>query len=194
MNEQSGSVCAVLDLGSNSFHLLVGRLDGGRIVTIDRRKDTVRLAQGLMPDGLLSEEVMNRALDSLSVFAQRLRNIKRSNVRVVGTNTLRAASNADQFLERAEKIIGVPVDVISGQEEGRLIYLGVAKGHANNSMRRLVIDIGGGSTEFVVGKRVARRVESLFIGCVSMSERFFGDRKITSERYDRALTLARAEI
>lgn len=194
MNQATGPVCAVLDLGSNSFHLLVGRLDAGRIVTLDRRKDMVRLAQGLGEDGLLDEKVMQRALDSLAVFAQQVRNIARANLRVVGTNTLRAAHNADVFLERAEKIIGVPIDVISGQEEGRLIFLGVAKGHASNAVRRLVVDIGGGSTEFIVGRRKAKRVESLFIGCVSMSERFFPDRRITRARYGRALTLARAEI
>ena len=149
MNESSGPVCAVLDLGSNSFHLLIGRLAGGRLVTLDRRKDMVRLAQGLQGDGCLAEPVMARALDSLAVFSQQLRNIPRANVRVVGTNTLRAARNADVFLERAEKIIGVPIDVISGQEEGRLIFLGVAKGHASNAIRRLVVDIGGGSTELV---------------------------------------------
>lgn len=194
MNESSGPVCAVLDLGSNSFHLLIGRLSGGRLVTLDRRKDMVRLAQGLQGDGYLAEPVMARALDSLAVFSQQLRNIPRANVRVVGTNTLRAASNADVFLERAEKIIGVPIDVISGQEEGRLIFLGVAKGHASNAIRRLVVDIGGGSTEFIVGRRKAKRVESLFIGCVSMSEKFFPERRFTGEGYRRALTLARAEI
>ncbi|MFM7785621.1 MAG: exopolyphosphatase, partial [Gammaproteobacteria bacterium] len=194
MNDAAGPVCAVLDLGSNSFHLLVGRLDGGRLVTIDRRKDSVRLAQGLQRDGCLSEVAMVRALESLAVFAQRLRKVPRRNIRVVGTNTLRAAHNAELFLEQAERIVGVPIDVISGQEEGRLIFLGVVKGHSSSPVRRLVIDIGGGSTEFIVGKRSARRVESLFIGCVSMSERFFGDRRISAARYERALTLARAEI
>ncbi len=194
MTEENRSVCAVLDLGSNSFHLLVGRLDQGRLVTVDRRKDTVRLAQGLQHDGLLAEDVMTRALESLGVFAQQVRNVPRQNLRVVGTNTLRAARNAKDFLERAEHVIGVPIDVISGQEEGRLIFLGVVKGHAGTSVRRLVIDIGGGSTEFIVGKRSAKRIESLFIGCVSMSERFFPDRRVTEERYERALTLARAEI
>ena len=194
MNESSGPVCAVLDLGSNSFHLLIGRLAGGRLVTLGRRKDMVRLAQGLEGDGQLSEPVMARALESLAVFSQQLRNIPRANVRVVGTNTLRAARNADVFLERAEKIIGVPIDVISGQEEGRLIFLGVAKGHASNAIRRLVVDIGGGSTEFIVGRRKAKRVESLFIGCVSMSEKFFPERRFAREGYRRALTLARAEI
>jgi len=191
---QAGSVCAVLDLGSNSFHLLIGRLESGRIVTIDRRKDMVRLAQGLEAGHQLGEAVMTRALDSLAVFSQQLRNIPRANLRVVGTNTLRAARNADVFLERAERLIGVPIDVISGQEEGRLIFLGVVKGHASNAVRRLVVDIGGGSTEFIVGRRKAKRVESLFIGCVSMSERFFPDRRITRGRYERALTAARAEI
>ncbi|MCG3169619.1 MAG: Exopolyphosphatase [Pseudomonadales bacterium] len=194
MNQPTGPVCAVLDLGSNSFHLLVGRLEAGRIVTLDRRKDMVRLAQDLGEDGLLDEKVMQRALDSLAVFSQQLRGIARGNLRVVGTNTLRAARNADVFLERAEKIIGVPIDVISGQEEGRLIFLGVVKGHASNAVRRLVVDIGGGSTEFIVGRRKAKRVESLFIGCVSMSERFFPERRISRARYERALTLARAEI
>lgn len=194
MSDAAGPVCAVLDLGSNSFHLLVGRLDGGRLVTIDRRKETVRLAQGLQQDGCLAEATMARALESLAVFAQRLRKVPRRNIRVVGTNTLRAAHNAEVFLEQAERIVGVPIDVISGQEEGRLIFLGVVKGHSSSPVRRLVIDIGGGSTEFIVGKRSARRVESLFIGCVSMSERFFGDRRISAQRYERALTLARAEV
>jgi exopolyphosphatase / guanosine-5'-triphosphate,3'-diphosphate pyrophosphatase len=194
MNTTPESVCAVLDLGSNSFHLLIGRLEQGRIVTIDRRKDTVRLAQGLEQGGELSEPVMQRALASLQVFADLIRHLPRRNVRVVGTNTLRAARNADLFLERAERVIGVPVDVISGQEEGRLIYLGVAKGHASNSVRRLVIDIGGGSTEFIVGKRVAKRVESLFIGCVSLSERYFIEKRFTRENYERALTSARVEM
>lgn len=194
MSQLPQSVFAVLDLGSNSFHLLLGRVEQGRIVTVDRRKDMVRLAQGLADDGTLSEAVMTRALDSLAVFAEQLRAVPRERVRVVGTNTLRAAGNADVFLERAERVIGVPIDVISGSEEGRLIFLGVAKGHASDAQRRLVVDIGGGSTEFIVGKRVAKRVESLFIGCVSMSERFFGDRKLSRERYERALTLARAEI
>lgn len=128
MSQNAESVCAVLDLGSNSFHLLIGRLDAGRIVTVDRRKDTVRLAQGLGADELLDEAVMARALDSLGVFAEQLRKVPRDKVRVVGTNTLRAARNADVFLERAERVIGVPIDVISGQEEGRLIFLGVVKG------------------------------------------------------------------
>ncbi len=194
MNETTGPVCAVLDLGSNSFHLLVGRLEAGRIVMLDRRKDMVRLAQGLGTDGRLDEKVMQRALDSLTTFAQQLRNVPRTNLRVVATNTLRTAANADAFLERVEKIIGVPIDVISGQEEGRLIFLGVVKGHASNALRRLVIDIGGGSTEFIVGRRKAKRIESLFIGCVSMSEKFFADGRITRSRYERALTLARAEI
>lgn len=194
MNLPLESVWAVLDLGSNSFHLLIGRLEHGRVVTIDRRKDSVRLAQGLEQGGKLTEPVMERALASLAVFAELIRHLPRRNVRVVGTNALRAARNADVFLERAERVIGVPIDVISGQEEGRLIYLGVAKGHASGSVRRLVIDIGGGSTEFIVGKQVAKRVESLFIGCVSLSERFFSERRITREDYERALTTARAEM
>lgn len=194
MNEANDSVCAVLDLGSNSFHLLVGRLEAGRILTLDRRKDMVRLAEGLGEDGLLDEQVMLRALNSLSVLAEQLRSIPRARLRVVGTNTLRVARNADVFLRRAEQVIGVPIDVISGLEEGRLIFLGVVKGHASNSVRRLVVDIGGGSTEFIVGRRKARRVDSVPVGCVSMSERFFPDQRISRARYQRALTLARAEI
>ena len=194
MNQSSAPVCAVLDLGSNSFHLLTGRLEAGRIVMLDRRKEMVRLAQGLGEGGALDEKVMRRALDSLATYAQQLRNIERTNLRVVATNTLRAANNADVFLEQAERVIGVPIDVISGHEEGRLIFLGVVKGHASTAIRRLVIDIGGGSTELIVGRRKAKRVESLFIGCVSLSERFFGDGRLGRSRYERALGLARAEI
>ncbi len=194
MNQASDPVCAVLDLGSNSFHLLIGRLEAGRIIMLDRRKEMVRLAQGLSEDGMLDEQVIQRALASLEVYAQQLRNIDRANLRVVATNTLRAAGNAREFLERAEQIIAAPIDVISGQEEGRLIFLGVVKGHASHAQRRLVIDIGGGSTEFIVGRRKAKRIESVFMGCVSMSEKFFADGRITRSRYERSLMLARAEI
>jgi len=186
--------CAVLDLGSNSFHMLIGRLDGDRIVTVDRRKDMVRLAQGLDENNNLSVEAQQRALESLTVFAQQIRKIPKERVRVVGTNTLRAAHNSDAFLEQCEKIIGVPLDIISGHEEGRLIFRGVVKGHAGDGKRRLVVDIGGGSTEFIVGRKRAKHVESKFIGCVSLSQKYFGDGKMSPQRYQKALLHAQSEI
>jgi len=193
-SDAESDLYAVLDLGSNSFHLLIGRLDQGRIVTVDRRKDMVRLAQGLDEDKNLTPEAMQRATESLTLFAQRLRKIRRERIKVVGTNTLRAAHNGDQFLEVAEKLIGVPVDIISGHEEGRLIFLGVVKGHSGHRQHRLVMDIGGGSTEFMVGRKKAKRIESLFMGCVSYSQRFFPDQRVNRQCYQKALNAARAEL
>ncbi len=187
-------LCAVLDLGSNSFHLLVARVEDGRIITVDRRKDMVRLAEGLGPDGLISAPVKARALESLQVFAQLLREFHPSRVRVVGTNTLRAAKDSDDFLEQAEAIVGVPIDIISGHEEGRLIFLGVVRAVAARQLRRLVIDIGGGSTELIVGRKRAKQVDSLFMGCVSYSERFFPDGKVSARAYHKALRVARTEL
>lgn len=192
--EKPSPLCAVLDLGSNSFHLIIGRIEDGRIVVVDRRKDMVRLAEGLQDDGFLDEAVIHRALESLGVFAQQLRQLETSRVRVVGTNTLRAAKNADGFLNQAEVVIGAPIDIISGREEGRLIFLGVSKALAQNNVRRLVIDIGGGSTELIIGRKRAKKIESLFIGCVSYSERFFPSGKVSAKAYQRALTTARAEF
>lgn len=190
---QTPPVFAALDLGSNSFHLLIARCDSGRLQVVDRHKEMVRMASGLQADGSLSEEVMERALESLSRFAERLRSTPTTQVHVVGTNTLRAASNADDFMARAEAILGTPINIISGIEEARLIYRGVVHDLSPSQDLRLVVDIGGGSTELIVGDVKPVRLESLYMGCVSFSQRFFADGKITAKAYKKARLAAQNE-
>lgn len=187
----SSDLYAALDLGSNSFHLLVGRLVGGKIETVDRVKDTVRLAAGLQADRTLSKEAQSRALESLARLSQRIAGIPNSQIRVVGTNTLRVATESAKFRRRAEKLLGQPIEIISGQEEARLIFLGVAKDFAPDRQKRLVIDIGGGSTELIVGKREPQILESLHMGCVSWTQRYFKE-GITRAAYQKALINAKS--
>ena len=188
----SAPVYAALDLGSNSFHLLIAAFADDRLVVIDNIKMTVRLAGGLDRDKYLSDEVMQRACVALRLLADRLQHIERRYLRITGTSTLRQARNADVFLEQAEKILNAPVDIISGIEEARLIYLGVSKDYSP-SVQRLVIDIGGGSTECVVGRLEAEQLASLHLGCVTFTERFFKNGKVDAENYQQALTAARLE-
>ena len=192
--EPNNDIYAALDLGSNSFHLLFARCDGHRLIVIDRHKENVRLASGLRSDGTLSKAIITKALESLRRFAERLRSTPASHLRVVGTNTLRKASNADSFLQQAEDILGCPIDIISGIEEARLIYLGVANDLAPGPHPRLVVDIGGGSTELVIGNHIPTRLDSVYIGCVSHSARFFSDGLITPTAYHQAVIAARAEM
>ncbi len=194
MARTTDEIYAALDLGSNSFHVLLARFDGRRLMVVDRYKDTVRLAAGLQNDGNLSEEVMARALQALGKIAERIRPLPKNYVRVVGTNTLRAAKNRDAFLAKAEKILGVPISIISGLEEARLIYLGVAKDFTPEDKTRLVVDIGGGSTELVLGRNKPLKLESLYMGCVSFSRQFFPDGRITRRAYEKALLAARSEV
>lgn len=168
------AVFAALDLGSNSFHLLVAEAGDGHWQVLDKLKHTVRLAQGLQGDGTLDETVKRRALQSLEHMAQRLRGVPADNTRVVGTKALRAASADRDFLQRAEAILGVPIEVISGREEARLIYHGVCHSLPPLKKNRLVMDIGGGSTELITGhqQRILQR-ESLDMGCVTFTRRYF---------------------
>lgn len=186
---------AALDLGSNSFHLLIARSDGGTLKVMDRYKEMVRLGEGLTPMKDLRPEVAERALACLERIGQRLREFKPANVRVVGTNTLRQLRASSDFLPRAEAALGQPIEVIAGREEARLIYLGVAHGLAIGDEKRLVIDIGGGSTELIVGHgfRPLQR-ESLHMGCVSMSQRFFADGRISLASMDRSELAAAIQI
>jgi len=190
----SDEVYAALDLGSDSFHLLLARFDGRRLMVVDRYKDSVRLATGLQEDGNLSEEVMQRALSALGKMAERIRPLPKNYVRVVGTNTLRAAKNRDVFLTEAERLLGVPINIISGLEEARLIYLGVGKDFTPEDKTRLVVDIGGGSTELVLGRNKPLKLESLYMGCVAFTRQFFPDGRITRRAYDKALLAARSEV
>jgi exopolyphosphatase/guanosine-5'-triphosphate,3'-diphosphate pyrophosphatase len=188
-------VFAAVDLGSNSFHLIIARSDGGSIQVIDRHKEMVRLGEGLTDDKRLDPAVAERALACLERMGQRLREVPSANIRVVGTNTLRQLRPEDGFVARAEEAIGHPIEVIAGREEARLIYLGVAHGLAAGSERRLVVDIGGGSTELIVGEGFSPLWrESLHMGCVSMTRRCFPDGKITAKAMERAELTGALEI
>ena len=186
---------AALDLGSNSFHLIVARDNDGSIQVIDKHREMIRVAAGLESTGYLSAESIERALECLNRISQRLRNLPHRNVRVVGTNALRQARNRDEFINQAESILGHDVDVISGREEGRLIYAAVAHSIESRSDRRLVIDIGGGSTEFIAGHRFEPHLtESLHIGCISMTERWFKNGEITAKGMTQAIQDVRREL
>jgi len=186
---------ASVDLGSNSFHLIVCRVQDGQLIVMDRLREMVRLAAGIDNQKHLSEEAQQRALDCLTRFGQRLGDLPNYAVRAVGTNTLRSAHNADEFIEQAEARLGHPIEVISGVEEARLIYLGVAHSLASDHSRRLVIDIGGGSTELIIGEDFSPQyLDSLHMGCVSMSQRFFGDGTISSKMIRNAGITAQVEV
>lgn len=186
---------AAVDLGSNSFHLIVARPQGHELRVVDRLRDMVRLAAGLSADGTLEESAQERALECLSRFGQRLRDLPPGSVRAVGTNTLRRVRQGQSFIAKAEAALGHPIEVVSGVEEARLIYLGVAHSMGTARGPRLVVDIGGGSTEFVIGEGgVARLMESLHMGCVSLSEAHFPDGAITREAMKRAEVGARVEL
>ena len=180
---------AAVDLGSNSFHLLVARREHGELRVLDRIKDMVRLGGGLDAEGRLDPAVQDRAFASLARFGQRLRGIPQDNLRAVGTQSFRRMRNANAFLMIAETALGCGIDIIAGREEARLIYLGVTQGVAGHEDRRLVIDIGGGSTELVIGEGLRPlEMESLQYGCVSLTRRFFGDGKLSRKRWNRALS------
>lgn len=175
--------------------MVVARVDHGQLVIIDRLREMVRLASGLGADGRLSQDSRERALTTLRKFGQRLREMRADQVRVVGTNTLRRARHEAQFLNAVEQALGHPVEVISGIEEARLIYTGVAHSSSATDGRTLVIDIGGGSTELIVGSGYEpEHLESLFIGCVGLSRRFFEDGKLSEKRFHRARLMARMEL
>jgi len=186
---------AAVDLGSNSFHLQVGRVVGEQIYPLDGLREPVRLGAGLSDDKILDDATQERALDCLMRFGERLRGLPKGAVRAVGTNTLRVAKNAKSFLRRAQSALGVPIEVIAGREEARLIYLGVAHSMAMTRARRLVFDIGGGSTEFIIGSGLKPlKLDSLYMGCVSWSLRYFADGKVTKAGLKAAELAARAEL
>ena len=188
-------VLAAVDLGSNSFHMVVARYTHGQLVIIDRLREMVRLAAGVAENGRIDKEAAARALACLQRFGQRLRDMRADSVRVVGTNALRLAHRKQAFLERAREALGHPIEIISGMEEARLIYAGVAHTMPSEPGKRLVVDIGGGSTELIIGEGLAPLdLESLQMGCVSLSERFFRDGKISAKRMAGARLAARLEL
>jgi exopolyphosphatase/guanosine-5'-triphosphate,3'-diphosphate pyrophosphatase len=188
-------VIAAVDLGSNSFHMVVARNQHGEPSIVDRLREMVRLASGLGDDKALDEASQERALACLRRFGQRLRDMRADQVRVVGTNTLRKARNAAAFLAKAEEALGHPVEVISGIEEARLIYLGVSHHTESTGSANLVVDIGGGSTELIIGEGYEpQHLESLYVGCVGISRAHFDDGKLSAKRFDRARLAVRLEL
>jgi exopolyphosphatase/guanosine-5'-triphosphate,3'-diphosphate pyrophosphatase len=189
------NVLAAVDLGSNSFHMVVARESSGQLIIIDRIREMVRLGEGLDPDGALDPKVSARALACLERFGHRLLHMRANCVRVVGTSALRRARRKDAFLDKARKAIGYPIEVISGLEEARLIYSGVTRTLPRSPGSRLVVDIGGGSTELIIGRgHRPVELESLKLGCVTMSTDHFADGKLTFGRFERARLAARQEI
>jgi exopolyphosphatase/guanosine-5'-triphosphate,3'-diphosphate pyrophosphatase len=186
---------AAVDLGSNSFHLQVGRVVDDQIYLLDSLRDPVRLGGGLTRDRRIDQATRSRAMGALARFGERLRGFPRSAVRAVGTSALRTARNAESFLIEAEATLGFPIEVIFGREEARLIYLGVAHSLAASSERRLVIDIGGGSTELIIGTGLEPELmESLSMGCVSYSLRFFPEGRLEKSCFKRAEIAAANEL
>jgi len=193
-NELPSSVAAI-DLGSNSFHMIVCKLENGKLRTIDRLKEMVRLASGLDEDKNLDTKTQKRALDCLKRFGQRIENFPAGSVRIVGTNTLRTAKNSKQFIAKAEKALGHPIDIIAGIEEARLIYQGVANSLGSNADSRFVMDIGGGSTEYIIGiDDTAHTKESLHMGCVTVSNNFFPDGTISKKAFKKAVLFCQQKL
>ncbi len=188
-----GSLLAAIDLGSNSFHMIVARVEHGEMRPVERIAEKVQLGAGLI-NGRLDEDAIERGLACLSRLAQALEHIEPDRIRCVGTNALRQAKNRRDFTVPAREILGTRVEVIYGREEARLVYLGVAHTLADDAQSRLVVDIGGGSTEFIVGERFEpQRMESLQMGCVSFGRNYFPDGKINKRNYLRAYEAARVE-
>lgn len=185
---------AAIDLGSNSFHLLVANYQDDRLQVVARLGEKVQLAAGLDEEGVLREDAMTRALDCLARFAPFLEGIARRDLRVVGTNALRDARNSQALIDRAEALLGTRIEIIAGREEARLIYLGAAHAVAEDG-RRLIVDIGGGSTEFIIGEQFEPlALESLQMGCVTFTRRFFGGGELSEKRMRRAELAALSEL
>ncbi len=186
---------AAVDLGSNSFHLQIGRVVDEQIYLLDGLREPVRLGAGLTRDKRIDRATQVRALDALRRFSDRLRGFPAEAVRVVGTNALRVAKNSRQFLAEAKEALGFPIEIIAGREEARLIYLGVAHSLPLSREKRLVLDIGGGSTEFIIGIGVEPKLmDSLYMGCVSYSMKYFADGNIEKSAFKQAELAARSEL
>lgn len=195
---QTSPYFAAVDLGSNSFHMIIARLHEGQMEIVDREKDMVQLARGIRADGHLTVAAQTRALDCLKRFAERLRDIPPEQIRAVGTKSLRSASQSAAFLRQAEKILGTAIQIISGYEEARLVYAGLSHSVRNDQNHRLVVDIGGGSTEVIIGQDDEPiLMESLSLGCVTFTERFMAKAKNGlpgKKAMDKAYLAACAEI
>ncbi len=192
---QNGTLLAAIDLGSNSFRLEIGRFQSGHIERIEYLKETVRQGNGLDEHKMLSPEAMQRGWDCLARFAERLQGFRKQQVRAVATQTLREARNRDEFLAKAQSILGFGIEVISGQEEARLIYQGVSHLLPQSDERRLVVDIGGRSTEMIIGQGYrAEQMESYRLGSVAWSSRYFPKGLFTTEAFRTAEVAAKAVL
>lgn len=188
---------AVVDLGSNSFHLLITELNGNTVSVTKKVKRKVRLAAGLSKNNQLSDEAIERGLDCLSLFSQHLQTIPLENITIVATATLRIATNSQAFINAANTILPLNINLLSGEQEAQTIYAGVAYTSQNNAAceKRLVLDIGGASTEIVVGEAyTAKYLNSLNIGCVSFKARFFSDDLLCEANFQQAIEAAKHEI
>jgi exopolyphosphatase/guanosine-5'-triphosphate,3'-diphosphate pyrophosphatase len=194
LNKPPETVAAV-DLGSNSFHMIVCSLIDGKLQIVDRLKEMVRLASGLDKKNVLDNATQIRALACLERFGQRISHFPPGSVRIVGTSALRRAKNAQEFLIKAEQALNHPIHIISGIEEARLIYLGVAYSLGFSAGLRLVIDVGGGSTEYIIGSgNTPKDKESLHMGCVLVSDLFFKDGRISKNAFTRATLFAEQKL
>ena len=192
---QNGTLLAAVDLGSNSFRLEIGRFEHGQINRTEYLKETVRQGNGLDVNRNLTPEAMQRGWDCLARFGERLAGFKKAQVRAVATQTLREARNRDEFLTQAHKILGFPIDVIPGREEARLIYQGVAHMLPQSAERRLVVDIGGRSTEMIIGKALdAHTMESYRVGSVAWSMKYFADGQFSARAFETAEIAAKAVL
>ena len=195
MPNQIPTLVAAVDLGSNSFHMIICSLKDGKLQIIDRLKEMVRLAAGLDHNRNLDQETQEKALACLERFGQRISNFPANSVSIVGTNTLRMAKNSQQFISKAEKALGHPIHVISGIEEARLVYQGVAHSLAGNASNRFVMDIGGGSTEYIIGQHnVPHTKASLNMGCVTISQNFFKRGRISKKAFKKATLYAEQHL
>src|SRR5476649_2999976 len=193
MNAKPQEIAAI-DLGSNSFHMVIARVVNGALQVLGRLKQRVHLADGLDSNNILSEEAIQRGLDCLALFAERLQCFAEENVTIVGTHTLRQAANTEEFLQRAAEVIPYPIEIISGQEEARLIFMGVEHTQPEKG-RKLVIDIGGGSTELVIGEDFEPLLaESRRMGCVSFAQMFFPNGEISRSNFKRAQLAAAQKL
>ncbi len=198
-NDSETKLIASVDLGSNSFRMVVAQIietpSGYQLRPVDTLRDPIKLAAGLNSEKNLDADAIARGLSSIRRFGERLRSFSPMQVRAVATNTLRVARNAPQFIHQAEMALGFPIDVIAGREEARLVYVGAAHGAPASAGNRLVIDVGGGSTEFIIGHGYeAKLMESLYIGCVSHSQKFFANGAVDSYSFKQAELAARQEI
>ncbi|WP_234494459.1 exopolyphosphatase [Vibrio maritimus] len=193
-NEVVAKDVAAIDLGSNSFHMVVAKVVGQDLQLVSRHKQRVRMASGLDAEGNLDNAAIERGLECLAMFAERLQGFEVDNVRIAATHTLRIANNAHIFLQRAREVLPFPIEVIPGEEEARLIYTGVAHTQTESNSK-LVVDIGGGSTELIIGKAFEPvLLNSTQMGCVSYTNKFFANGKLSSKNFTKAILSARQRL